>query len=1115
VDTVSVGGDFVCCLENDLFLTLTDAPDPVTAGSNLTYTVSVTNTGPMSATAVVVSNVLPAQVEFVSALASQGTCTQDAGVIVCSLGTLAGGAGARLTFVVVPHTNLASMVSVTNRAVVTRAEPDTYLGNNTASAVTLVRPLPSGETFQIAGLFTSNSRVVEHDSLTGDDRGGIAASGSHVFYSGDSATARFALADLSGGASLGRVYDALVSDLRTEQVYSLGNGTNLLGSGGGTITTLIPLNAVTLQPAGAPLTLSQPISMNWGGVFAGFGRVVLWNGSRVYDIALPGGQVADLGAVTLPAYQGTENWAFWGVAEFWDGAIHLAYVRDAQTIVRTRVPDGVTTVLASFSSLSDMACFTVSPLRNRWYFHHEGSSQFGGTYETIGYADADFLYVMPPTPPTIVTNPVSQTVLAGESASFHVTARGSSPLAYQWWFNGARVEGGTNASLTLSEVTTNAAGVYLVVVTNSFGFAQSAPATLTVVPVVPLGEALDAPHLAWTTGGNAPWLGQTLTTHDGADAGQSGRIDHGQQSWMEITVQGPGPLTFWWKVSSQSSGDYLRLLLDGTPIATISGEVNWTWVSNYVATAGPRVLRWVYAKNASVVSGQDRGWVDQVRFVEPCTNCPPIVTTQPVGATLLEGAAAQFHVEATGTAPLSYQWRFFDTNLPAATNPTLTLANAQSSQSGPYVVIVANAFGAATSQVAALLVTNELVRFFDDFEPDVDLPQWASFGGVVGSSVLATNFGGRVSGQNSLWFGAAGARHATTRQLDVSSGGRISFHLRMADGADDPWERVESPDKGVTLQYSVNSGATWTTLASYAPSNFIEWTQVTLSIPPAARTFGTQFRWQQSNHDGLGHDHWALDDTWVSRVLPPTLLVQPASTTVPLGEDAVFRVDVAGTPPFTFQWGFNGFLTAEGVESTTHASTLTLTNVSLAQDGGFAVVIVSNLVGQVLSTNAVLRVYAPPILTLQPTNVTVNPGETARFTVAATGKAPLRYQWQFDGVNLSNKTTSTLTLTNVQATNEGFYSVTVTNRDGQVQSESALLTVLMRPWLTELTIQPGGRCGMFLEGNLHRNYAIEISEDLLSWTHLATLRCTNRHTAFSDLTATNGTQRFYRARLLP
>jgi hypothetical protein len=56
---------------------------------------------------------------------------------------------------------------------------------------------------------------------------------------------------------------------------------------------------------------------------------------------------------------------------------------------------------------------------------------------------------------------------------------------------------------------------------------------------------------------------------------------------------------------------------------------------------------------------------------------------------------------------------------------------------------------------------------------------------------------------------------------------------------------------------------------------------------------------------------------------------------------------------------------------------------------------------------------------------------------------------------------------------------------------------------------------MFLEGNLHRNYAIEISEDLLSWSHLATLRCTNRHTAFSDLTATNGTQRFYRARLLP
>jgi hypothetical protein len=119
----------------------------------------------------------------------------------------------------------------------------------------------------------------------------------------------------------------------------------------------------------------------------------------VYNVTLPSGQVTDLGAMSKPSHQGSESWAYWGVAEFFDGAVHLVCVKNSTTITRTRVPDGATTTLASFSNLSDMASFTVSLSRNRWYFHHESSSQFGGSSETLGYADAVFSYTLPPAKP--------------------------------------------------------------------------------------------------------------------------------------------------------------------------------------------------------------------------------------------------------------------------------------------------------------------------------------------------------------------------------------------------------------------------------------------------------------------------------------------------------------------------------------------------------------------------------------------------------------------------------------------------------------------------------------------------------------------------------------------
>ena len=86
---------------------------------------------------------------------------------------------------------------------------------------------------------------------------------------------------------------------------------------------------------------------------------------------------------------------------------------------------------------------------------------------------------------------------------------------------------------------------------------------------------------------------------------------------METTVSGPGTLSFYWRVSSESNYDFLRFYLDGVEQSgRISGTVNWTRKSLAIGP-GSHTLRWAYTKDGSVSSGSDAAWVDRVGLVGP------------------------------------------------------------------------------------------------------------------------------------------------------------------------------------------------------------------------------------------------------------------------------------------------------------------------------------------------------------------------------------------------------------------------------------------------------------------------------------------------------------------
>lgn len=132
----------------------------------------------------------------------------------------------------------------------------------------------------------------------------------------------------------------------------------------------------------------------------------------------------------------------------------------------------------------------------------------------------------------------------------------------------------------------------------------------------PLGEALDAPMLTWTTGGDAPWFPQTQVTYDGVSAAQSGYIDDYESSYLETQVTGPGRLSFWWKISSEDEADYLEFEINGSFEDAISGEQDW---AEFVMDLGPgtHTLRWTYIKDWCCYLGADAAWLDQVRFSAP------------------------------------------------------------------------------------------------------------------------------------------------------------------------------------------------------------------------------------------------------------------------------------------------------------------------------------------------------------------------------------------------------------------------------------------------------------------------------------------------------------------
>ena len=158
--------------------------------------------------------------------------------------------------------------------------------------------------------------------------------------------------------------------------------------------------------------------------------------------------------------------------------------------------------------------------------------------------------------------------------------------------------------------------------------------------------------------------------------------DTGAASFCVLAV-GAAPLSYQW-------------LQNGT---NLLGATNSLLVLTNLAASTPGPLE--------VIVSNSLGMVTSATVALPPAWQPPVITLQPQSQTVNCGNPVAFQTLATGTAPLQYQWQLAGTNLPGATNLTLSLNGVTDDNAGDYTVVVSNSSGVATSQAASLTVNGQ------------------------------------------------------------------------------------------------------------------------------------------------------------------------------------------------------------------------------------------------------------------------------------------------------------------------------------------------------------------------------------------------------------------------
>ena len=167
--------------------------------------------------------------------------------------------------------------------------------------------------------------------------------------------------------------------------------------------------------------------------------------------------------------------------------------------------------------------------------------------------------------------------------------------------------------------------------------------------------------------------------------------------------------------------------------------------------------------------------------------------------------------------------------------------------------------------------------------------------------------------------------------------------------------------------------------------------------------------------------------------------------------------------------------------------------------------------GEILANRYSIQPMPPKILS-QPETQLVAPGQPGSFSVVAAGEAPLTYQWQHQGTNLSGANLPVFELADPQSTDAGSYRVLITNRSGSILSRPARLVLATAgPSLNSIQRHSNNRIALSLTNAPAARYLAEASADVSGWQAVAALPGDGTSPPFLDHASTSQRARFYRA----
>src|ERR1051325_10499842 len=439
---------------------------------------------------------------------------------------------------------------------------------------------------------------------------------------------------------------------------------------------------------------------------------------------------------------------------------------------------------------------------------------------------------------------------------------------------------------------------------------------------------------------------------------------------------------------------------------------------------------------------------------------PPSIVAQPQRQFATLNAPLTLSVTATGTHPLVYQWYKDGPAISGQTNSTMTIASFQQTDSGTYWVVLTNNYGSVTS-AGGSLATSEDYGDAPAPYPTLQVDNGARHI-ILPGYFLGAAMDGETNGLPSVG--------ATGDDLNgVNDDDGVILTSRLVPGQIATVQVTASTNGYLNAWVDFNQNGSW---ADSGEQVFVDralspgLNNLSFTVP-AGVVAGTNAyaRWRFSTATGLSftgeapngevEDYQYAVNTTADLVLSGSATPNP----VAVGSNLTYTVTVSNAGPsqatgvmltntlpssVTFVSAtLTDPITTEG--SVSESGSVVTANVGMLlphYSATVAVVVVptvaatltniarvggnesdSNLANNSLNiTNAVKNRV---VITAGPNSLTVTNGNNATFSVTASGTGTLTYQWQFNGTNVTGRTSQTLTITGAQAANAGPYDVVV------------------------------------------------------------------------------------------